>query len=275
MNIISFDNEKVFKTIENGIQIINKKTTPNEVENLKKAREYINSKKVTIDNCNYSITIPKIQNWNDENNLVKMDCFEGNNLEEMIRSKSTRKRAIMILNALLEFILINDFYWIDFSPRNILINDSNKKICFVDFEKGLNFENENLIIFFRNHVYEEYSSFLFLNERILNGEEIFKLQTNEKNVSINVDDIKIKRVKATAKKIYLHNIITQNQFLKIYRMFLIAELPKIINNNLVFPRIELEEILETKKENPLAYEQYAQKIIQLVKSNKKEKKTHY
>ena len=140
--------------------------------------------------------------------------------------------------------MLNDFYWVDFSPRNILINKENKKICFVDFEKGLKFKNNDLIQFFRNHVYEEYSSFLLLNERILNGEKIFKLQPLEKNITINKNEIKIKRVKATANKLNFPDIITQDQFLEIYRMFLIAELPQYTNNEIIFPRVELEKILE-------------------------------
>ena len=101
--------------------------------------------------------------------MVKMNFFNGVNLETLLLIISTRTEAIIFLNKLLEFILLNDFYWVDFSPRNILINKNDKKICFVDFEKGLSFKENNLIHFFRNHVYEEYSSFLLLNERILNG----------------------------------------------------------------------------------------------------------
>ena len=218
-----------------------------------------------------------------------MDFFDGNNLESMLRSSITRKEAIIFLNKLIEFILVNDFYWVDFSPRNILINKSNKKICFVDFEKGLSFKNDNLIDFFRNHVFEEYSSFLLLNERILNGKEIFKLRPEEEAITHYKNDIKIKRVKATANKLNYPDIIvkatanklnypdiiTQNEFLEIYRMFLIAELPQKSNGNIIFPRVELEKILETKKTNHMAYDEYADRIIQLVKKREKEKKINY
>ena len=232
-------------------------------------------KSINIIGNEYRIEIPKLHDWNEETKMVKMDFFNGVNLETLLRIISTRTEAIIFLNKLLEFILLNDFYWVDFSPRNILINKNDKKICFVDFEKGLSFKENNLIHFFRNHVYEEYSSFLLLNERILNGEEIFKLQPSEKNITINKNEIKIKRVKAIANKLNYPNIITQEQFLEIYRMFLIAELPQIVSEQIIFPRVELEKILETKKTNPLAYEEYADKILELVKQNKKEKKIQY
>ena len=275
MEIISFDSERIYTTNDNGITYLNKNTKHTEIENLKKTKEYLLKKSINIIGNEYRIEIPKIHDWNEETKMVKMDFFNGVNLETLLRIISTRTEAIIFLNKLLEFILLNDFYWVDFSPRNILINKNDKKICFVDFEKGLSFKENNLIHFFRNHVYEEYSSFLLLNERILNGEEIFKLQPSEKNITINKNEIKIKRVKAIANKLNYPNIITQEQFLEIYRMFLIAELPQIVSEQIIFPRVELEKILETKKTNPLAYEEYADKILELVKQNKKEKKIQY
>lgn len=275
MEIISFDSERVYKTNNNGITYLNKKTKTEEIENLKKAKEYLSKKSIKIINNEYKIEIPKIHDWNEETKIVKMDFFNGINLETLLRSITSRTEAITFLNKLLEFILLNDFYWVDFSPRNILINKNDKKICFVDFEKGLSFKENNLIHFFRNHVYEEYSSFLLLNERILNGKEIFELQPTEKDITINKNEIKVKRVKATANKLNYPDFITQEQFLDIYRMFLIAELPQIVNNQIIFPRVELETILETKKTNLLAYEEYADKILELVKQNKKEKRIYY
>lgn len=275
MEIISFDSERIYTTKDNGITYLNKNTKHTEIKNLKKAKEYLSDKSIKIVGNEYKIEIPKIHDWNEETKMVKMDFFNGVNLETLLRTNSSRTEAIIYLNKLLEFILLNDFYWVDFSPRNILINKEDKKICFVDFEKGLSFKENNLIHFFRNHVYEEYSSFLLLNERILNGEEIFKLQPTEKNITINKNEIKIKRVKSTANKLNYPNIITQEQFLEIYRMFLIAELPQTVNEQIIFPRVELEKILETKKTNPFAYEEYADKILELVKQNKKEKKIQY
>lgn len=275
MKIISFDSERIYVTNDNNITYLNKKTKRSEIENLKKAKEYLTGKSINIIDNNYKIEIPKIHDWNEETEMVKMDFFHGTNLETLLRTIPSRQEAILFLNKLLEFILLNDFYWVDFLPRNILINKEDKKICFVDFEKGLSFKENNLIHFFRNHVYEEYSSFLLLNERILNGEEIFKLQPTEKNITINKNEIKVKRVKATANKLSYPDFITQEQFLDIYRMFLIAELPKIVNEEIFFPRVDLEKILETKKTNSLAYEEYADKILELVKQNKKEKRIHF
>ena len=275
MEIISYDADRIHTTTEQGSKYISKKTSESEVKNLISAREFLNHKSVNILNYEYIIEIPKVKCWNNEKEEVTMDFFNGNNLETMLRSNLARKEAIIFLNKLLEFILENEFYWVDFSPRNILIDEKNKKICFIDFEKGLSFKNDNLINFFRNHVYEEYSSFLLLNERILNGEEIFKLRPEETKIKYIKNNIKIKRVKATANKLNYPEIFKQNEFLEIYRMFLIAELPQTNGKTIIFPRIELEKILETKKTNPLAYDEYANKIVQLVKERKKEKKIRY
>ena len=273
MEIVSLDKERIFTSTEgNNTVYLNKKTSKIELENLKKAREYICSKTINIKNYEYSLQIPQVKNWNEEQNIIQMEYFNGMNLEIMLRDCQTRKNAIIILNKLLEFILINNFYWVDFSPRNILINERNKQICFVDFEKGLSFEYHDLINFFRNHVFEDYSSFLFYSERILDGKDIFKTRVNEKSILVNKNNIKIKIVKAMINLLNYPTIITQDKFLEIYRMFMIAELPKKINNGIIFPRVELEEILELKNQNNMAYNEYANRIIQLVEEKKKERK---
>ena len=128
MEIISFDSERIYTTMDRGVTYLNKRTTQQEIENLKMAKEHLSSKTTKINNNEYKIEIPTVHNWNEDTKIVKMDFFDGVNLEKMLRSTSSRTEAIIFLNKLLEFILLNDFYWVDFSPRNILINKENKKI---------------------------------------------------------------------------------------------------------------------------------------------------
>ena len=71
MEIISFDNERIQISTDDSTKYINKKTSELEVENLKMAREYLNSKTSKILNCEYSIEIPKIKCWDEEKKLVK------------------------------------------------------------------------------------------------------------------------------------------------------------------------------------------------------------
>lgn len=270
MHVISLDEEKVWKTKIKEKIYINKISQISELQNLKLAREYINNNRIKFHNQTYLINIPNTISWNEEKNIITMDYFNGSNLENLLRNFKTRKDAILLLNQLLEYILQQNFYWTDFAPRNILINEKQRKICFVDFEKGLNFNSKNTTLFLRNHVFEEYSSFLLLNERIFDGNSIFNLMENEKQITIRKEEIKIKRVKAMAELLNYPDEFNQDSFLEIYRLFLLAEMPYINEDKeIIFPRIQLENILEAKKTNQNAYNDYAEKILELIDEKRK------
>ena len=160
----------------------------------------------------------------------------------------------------MKFILKQHFYWQDFAPRNIIV--SNKSIYFVDFEKGLNFSTNNLQEFFRNHVFEEYSSFLLPNERLILADYIFSPTSEEKNLKICVSDIQVKRIKSIAVALGYTDTISMTTYLDIQKMIIKAEEPFIDSEaNIVFPRIELSKLLEYKNSDPSAYQKYANEIL--------------
>lgn len=267
-NIISYDSTKVW-TIQKGNTIIfQKATSKEEVKHLMTAKDFLKGKSLTIDNKVFTLEVPNILDWEEKIGILSMSFCKGDNLEILLRTPSHRQHAILILHAIFNFILENNFYWYDFAPRNILIDDD--KISFVDFEKGLRFDVVDLKAFLRNRVYEEYSSFLLKEERIFTVDNIFELDDCDKIDNFcKVEDIKIKRVQATAIALGYAGAISKEQYLNIYRMFLIAEEPFVEQDELIFPRIELEEILATKNINLNAYNDYALKIV---KHNKKKQR---
>jgi hypothetical protein len=193
-----------------------------------------------------------------------MSYCSGENLELLLRNADTRQSAIPFLQAMLKFVLKKKFYWQDFAPRNIIIND--EIIYLVDFEKGLEFSTNNLQTFFRNHVFEEYSSFLLPDERLISCEKIFSPSTEEKNKKININDIKVQRIKHIALALGYNDVISMEEYLNIQKMILKAEEPFYKEKELVFPRVELTKMLENKNTDSNAYFKYATEI--LVRNNK-------
>ncbi len=259
LQIISLDSKRIEYETVNNKKIVHKKTSIQEKNNLVKAKKFLKDKNVMIENSYYTIHVPDIYSWDDNTNTLSMSYCSGKNLELLLRDPDSRQSAIPFLQSLMKFILKHNFYWQDFAPRNIIIND--KTIYLVDFEKGLHFSIDNLQAFFRNHVFEEYSSFLLPNERLISAEQIFHPSSEEKNKQIHVDDIKVKRIKSIAIALKYSDIISMETYLNIQKMIIRAEEPFYNGQSIIFPRIELVKMLENKKMNPSVYQKYANEIL--------------
>lgn len=261
--VISFDKNKICEFEKNGIKTIFKKTSEIEFKNLIKAKKFLKDKKILLDGIEYSIDVPDVLSWDEKNQTIHMSFCDGKNMELLLRSENNRKQFLKLFQSIFIFIFKESFYWEDFAPRNILVQDSH--ISLVDFEKGLSFQNIDVRNFLRRHVYEEYSSFLLPDERLLDVVSVFKATEKEKMEKIAIDSIKIKRIKAIANMISYPPIITREQYLQIQALIVKAETPYLENGHLIFPRLKLESILQDKQINPLAYIEYAREILQSCK----------
>ena len=264
--IFSLDKSRICIDKSGSTPIFRKKTNIDEVNNLLKAKNLLeNFSNVLIKEKNYTIKVPKVYDFDDKTETIKMEFFKGKNLETLIRNKDTHTEYVYFLNYLLDFLISNNFSWGDFAPRNILV--SSNEICLVDFEKQFYNKIDNLSEYLHNHVYEEYSSFLFLNERIFSIDDVFSIDSF-KNEKINIDDIKIKRLKYLAKTMFENNnSIYYADYLKIWKYILTAEIPFIYNDNFIFPRLFLSNILENKLVNDVCYYNYSKAIILLNNDN--------
>ena len=262
--IISFDNNKVWEHTEHNIKTIFKKTNDMEVKNLMNAKEFLKNSKIIVNGINYTINVPDVIDWNNLSQTLHMTFCPGQNMELLLRDTKQRNQYIPLFQTIFMFMFKEGFYWQDFAPRNILIQSTN--ISLVDFEKGLNFGNQNLIKFLRDHVYEEYSSFLLRDERLLNPSSIFNATTKEKKEHITIDSIEVKRFRAIAKALNYPAIITYEQYLYIQYLIINAETPYYVNEDIVFPRIKLENILQNKQRNPQAYMDYALEVVKNTKN---------
>ena len=259
-NVFSFDEKKI-KISDNCVHKISNII---EYQNLLHLREKLKGSKILIDNKRYTLYIPHVYSYHD--GMIKMEYFSGNNLELLLRNPVTHNYAVKILNGVLLYIIQNEIWWSEFAPRNILI--SNNTICLIDFEKEIDSFN-NKILFLRNHVYEEYISFIFYKERIFDDDQIFKLQDNENNFYFPISDIKIKRILYLAKLYLKKNIISYQDYLFLYKMITNVETPYISNEGeFVFPRIHLGTLLIDKEIDNNAYNNYCSEVIKRYEKSK-------
>lgn len=258
--IISFDYDKVWEHEEKGTKTIFKKTNLLEVKNLIKANAFLKSKSINVNSIKYTLNVPSVIDWNNNSQILHMTFCSGKNMELLLRDKDHRNQYLQLFQTIFMFMFREGFYWQDFAPRNILIQGTD--ISLVDFEKGLDFQNANSIKFLREHVYEEYSSFLLCEERLLNSSFVFGATAEEKKSQLEVDSIKVKRFKAIAKTLGYPPVITYEQYLYIQSLIIKAETPYYVGEDIIFPRIQLENILQDKQKNPQAYVNYAIKVIQ-------------
>lgn len=259
IQVISLDTNKVWYENTATKKIVHKTTSINEKENLLKASTFLTNKHIIMNGQNYSIQVPQIYSWNDDSNTLTMSFCSGENLELMLRDKKKRKLAIPFLQNMMNFILKEHFYWQDFAPRNIIISEDI--VYLVDFEKPLTFKVDNILTFLRRHIFEEYSSFLLPNERVITTDQVFTPTSKDKNKKINIEDIKVKRIQSIAIALGHTDFITYEQYLKIQSMMIKAEEPFISKDEIVFPRVELVKMLEDKKTNPSVYINYASIIL--------------
>ena len=229
---------------------VTKKTNKSEFYSLQLAHLMINNlKPIIISNDKYQVTIPQIYKYN--NNLIVMERCFGNNLELMLRYKTTYNDGVMFLNSILNFFLSNNFYWKDFAPRNILI-DKNK-ISIMDFERGISEKVQNLQLYFVDSVYEEYGAFLLPNDRLYSIEDIFA--SNDNNL-IALSSISSKRVKTILKIQGYNDYVPIKDYILAVKMIVTNEIPYKKNDEIIFPLLELEDYIKK-----YGYQEYAKRII--------------
>ena len=257
--IISLDPTRTWCERLDGRFVFKKITNKEEVDLLRYAHSVLNNKEIITSKQTFSIRVPEILNWDNQASLLTMSYCEGENLECLLCTSSTRDFAVELLQALFKFIIVNHFFWYDFAPRNILI--SSNVIYFVDFEKGIDNNVKHIKLFLRTHVYEEYSSFLLKNERLYSADYVYSLYNGESDITISISDIKVKRFKAIALQLGYDGTILLSELLKIQHMIINVEEPHLSDDEIIFPRIKLVKMLEDKLKNPQVYVDYAKLIV--------------
>lgn len=264
--IISFDSNKVWFEFKDGVKICKKRTIGKEVEALIQAKEYLYGKKINALGKEYSLSTPNVLNWKENTGILMMSFCEGENLESMICNSKAREQGVELLKEMLRFTLKNKFFWNDFAPRNIIVDDNNN-IFIMDFEHGIGDKDISLEDFLRMRVYREYSSFILPEERKLSIEKVFNLRNGEENQVIDTNSCS-KRIIALAKLMGYYPTMTTQQSLDIQKKIIIAEQPYMKDGKINYPRIMVEKLLE--EGNDSSFDTYAKFVLRKSQISKEE-----
>lgn len=254
--ITSYDETKVWIMDDGEKIILYKKSSEAELNTNLFLNNVLKGKIIVVEGEKFKINVPTVYEY--DNGILQMEYCNGENLEFILRNKSTYEVGSKILNALLMFMIDNNLQWIDFAPRNVLINGN--QIYIVDFEKGIS--NSDILSYLRNHTYEEYGSFLFLKDRMYLPDQVFDIK-KETFGGYFIKDIRPKRIKAVADLLGYKDYLTMYEYLQIIKTFIIAEIPYDDKEKFIFPRVSLEQILKDKETNPQAFYNYGKEVIRI------------
>lgn len=210
-----------------------------------------------INNKQYKISTPKAILYSD-GKICMSRCY-GDNLELILRDMKSHKEGVEYINGLFKCFIENNFYWKDFAPRNIMID--NDVIYIMDFERGLGDENLSINDYLVDIVYEEYSAFLLPSERLVDVNSVY--QSLDSRIIV-FDNIKSRRVRNILRLTHGEEDVTYKDYLFAIKSIVICETPYIENGVIKYPILELEEYM---KQNGV--EKYARKIVG--ESNEKRK----
>ena len=245
MDVVSLEEGKVIIKDDKVV----KKSTVSELNNLLNASKMIKGHDICVNGTEREIKVPEVYNFID-NKIIMERCY-GDNLEIMLRNYDTHDKGVIFTNQILKEFLKKKFYWKDYAPRNILIDDNN--ISIMDFERGIDKEDTELTDYFLDSVYEEYGSFLLPEERIFKVEDIFE---NNHNKIIHIEEINSKRVKNILKKLGYSNNIPLHAYALAVKMIVVNEEPYRDNDDIIYPLIELEDYIAA-----YGYDKYTDRII--------------
>lgn len=255
MQVISMTDGKIKKNFTAGKEVIVKQSSFNEIQNIEKARSIFKKHHIVLNGEEFQFHLPKIYDY--QNGCIYMEFLLGKNLELSLRNNHTRESAIQTTNCIFQYMFDKQIYWGDFAPRNIMIDEDNKKINLCDFERGikLNISNKEYL---QNYVYEEYAAFLLPPERNF-SETMNHIFTVNEVYPISFDEIKSNRVKSIIIETGLPmDKLTNQTVANVNKMIILAETPYKQNGIPVFPIIELEETKDR------SYRLFAQKVCQII-----------
>ena len=245
MQVISLEEGK----IRFSGDLVYKKSNIQEFETLKSNYDRVLSfSSITINGKEYKIRLPKVYSFSD--NVICMSKCTGQNLELILRQQKTHSMGAVYLNSLFKYFVDNKFFWKDFAPRNIMID--NDIIYIMDFERGVGSEKLGLKEYLVDIVYEEYSAFLLPSERVIDVNSVYKSDDMSK---VDFDSIKSRRVKNILKLTIGENV-TYKDYLSAIKKIVVSETPYIENGQIKYPILELEEFMQKN-----GVEAYAKKII--------------
>lgn len=155
MDLLSFDNTRVFFNLENKTVI--KRTSKFEFQQIVEGAYYLNKVPLKLE-CGISVKAAPALEWS--NGELHLKLCEGMNLEHALKYATNKTYWSMVIKQLLKSFHERGFLWGDIAPRNMIFNRRENTIYLIDFERPLVIEDKTqtdsrFSEFFRNYAYEE------------------------------------------------------------------------------------------------------------------------
>jgi len=251
---ISLDDGKITLTEHNGIDCIQKVTNEKEIENMTLISEHLKGlNRVFLDGMGYTITTPRILEWNPNTGFLKLELKNGNNLEEVLENASAgRSKDISFIKEFFGWMESSGTFWRGAAPRHIIINKPQKEISLLDFERPVTikkggFGGAEFQLRLRGLVHEEFCAFLYDNEQL----DLFPhIWDHDKDEQIEVGSIFGKRVNLLIKHFFApkEEIIPIEQLLFIYKIMSSVVTPFLIEGRPFYPILALDNIARDPEE---------------------------
>lgn len=218
--VISVDVNKIWLEENKDKKIVVKITNQFEVDQLSKVSQWLlinNNSELVWEEIIFETKVPEIISWDKDK-----------------------------LKSFFFWMKCKGFFWKGIAPRHIIINESERTIYILDFERPLEnfdkpFSEEKLTSLMRGLVHEEFCAFLFKEEQDM----IFgNIWLDPKPKSVPKSSITSKRQLALLEAFGggLNEEFPVGQLVYIERVMSYAVTPFILNNEPFFPLLYLEEL---------------------------------
>jgi hypothetical protein len=245
--VVSFDPNRVW--IERGGAVIAKYTKYQEVTQLILARDQLDHARSFLwKNKCFSIKVPEVLSWDDNDCLLRQSYCAGENLEMLLRSRFTKNRIVWVNLArdLLRWMKDEGFFWQGLAPRHVLVDQRRRVLSLIDFERPLfrssgGFSEEEFKGLLRGAVHEELCAFLFREEQ----EEVFPCLWNQ----LPKGFLRLSEISSSRQKLLIHalfgdcgDFVSQDQLATAQKFLADIVTPFYIGRSPFFPLVHLDHI---------------------------------
>lgn len=261
---VSFDDQRTFLDQDH---VVKNNISDLEFVNLELISQHLRKTEgIQLGDSIFVVKTPNIISVNTANRSIFLELCDGDNLEQKLETTfdETRNKYLDITKAFVLWMKTTGTFWAGAAPRHIIINDPNKTVSIVDFEREIlldekGFEDTKFNSLIRGLVFEEFGAFLFENEQ----EDIFpNLWENLPQEEIQPDSIKSMRVKLLIKHFFGidHDTVSSEKFATIQKFMAKMVTPFYVGNVPFFP---LRHIDNKVKNNPYEFVKSLIELTQL------------
>lgn len=219
-HVLSLDTKRVrvAKTTE-GNYLVQKKSSIDEYKRMKALTDYLRLSPVRLKTRELIVRTVPLKFWDQENALLFTSFCGGLNGEEMLRYylDEEREGRVRLFKDFLESMRIAGVMWGDCAPRNTIIDSNSGSFWLVDFDRDIylnegGFKREDFSDYLRQYAWEEFSCFLFADERDHFFENLIDAGYN------NRDDFPVEKIKSQRRKHLLRLLFGDRDYYSVSEM---------------------------------------------------------